>query len=529
MKRLRFIIIILFIIVLTLSSETYARYVLNRQFNVSINTAPFYFEASQISDVITFKRTSNESDFDEILTTETTFNLLIKNNDNKNFNSADTTYQVSVISNPKFTFKEGDTVTKTINGGSLINDTITLNLKIKEMTSTLSTVTIRVTSTEPYSKSYEFTFKVVQEGAIQYIEDLVDMSLGIRNKDNPNNLQTADIQSKRFKMTRDLDFTNQEHYKNPSSEAYGDINGNDIKGNIYTELTSDTGFLPIGELSHTFKGGFNGGGHTLSNLTIQKSLQINIGFFGTTEGATIKDLNFAAGNVINHNQTAGMLVGKVIGGKIENITVQKGSVVSMDEDKMTEDTYTGGIAGYVTASAQIINCTNYATVRTKFVGNASEVSGPAGGITAWMAHSTIDGCVNYGEIIGESYIGGIAGFSGMQLDNDTVQKLGGGTIQNCKNYGYIHYDKEGAVDSNWGKHIGGIAGYNKKAATITACRNESTAKVEGLTNVGGLVGNNAGTVSNSHNYSSYIKGTSSVKNLIGNNTGTSTNNQDHAS
>ena len=396
------------------------------------------------------------------------------------------------------------------------------------MTSTLSTVTIRVTSTEPYSKSYEFTFKVVQEGAIQYIEDLVDMSLGIRALENPNNLKTADIQSKRFKMTRDLDFKEESSYKNAHRTDYKDINGNGTTRDMYSELTSDTGFLPIGELSHTFKGGFNGGGHTLSNLTIQKSLQINIGFFGTTEGATIKNLNFADGNVINHNQTAGMLVGKMIGGTIGNVTVDEGSVVSMDEDKMTEDTYTGGIAGYVTANATIKNSTNRASVLTKFVGDATKYSGPAGGITAWMARSTIDSCKNYGEITGESYVGGIAGFSGMQLDDDP-DKVGGGTIKNCENYGYIHYYKEGDVtNSYWGKHIGGIAGYNKAGATITTSTNFAQAKVEGISNVGGLVGNNAGTVTNSHNYSSDVTGKSNVNKLIGTNSGSQSGNVNHA-
>lgn len=467
----------------------------------------FKFYVSVNSTKINFPRTSSATDYDDILTTEKDFTITVKNNDGTNYNHIAGNYKVEVVSNAKFDLQ--GTTTGTLIGGSLKNEAKSLTLHIKDLASALNTFKLNITLTSPVTKTFSFDFTVTQDGAIQYIEDLVDMTLAIRGKQNPNNLNTADIQNERFKLTRNLDFSNTSYYKSPNSTAYGDINGNSTQGTIYEELTSDTGFLPIGELSHPFQGVFNGGNHTISNLTIQKSLQINIGFFGTLQNATVKNLTLANGDVTNHNQTAGMVAGKVIGGTIDNITVS-GKVISMDEEAMDEDTYSGGIAGYVTAEATISNCTNNAKVSTDFTGDTNKFSGPAGGITAWMSHSTITKCKNYGEVTGQSYIGGIAGFSGMQLDNGTSDSPGGGTIKNCENYGYIHYyTPSGALPSNWGKHIGGIAGYNKKGGTIDNNTNFSEAKVVGITNVGGIVGNNAsgGIVTNNNNKSSNITGT----------------------
>ncbi len=477
----------------------------------------FNLQILPVENQINFPRTSDPNDYDTILTTETPVTLKISKN------IYPVTYEISVVNSDKFTLSEGETVTKTIDGGSLKNEDITVTLKIKDLTKTDDTVKIRVTSTFPYSKTFEFDYKVTQDGAIQYIEDLVDMALAIRDRANPNNIKKSAVQSQRFKMTRNLDFNDSSSYKDASSDAYGDINGNDnLGGNIYNELTSDTGFLPIGELQNPFMGAFNGGGHTLSNLRIQKALQKNIGFFGTTEGATIKNLTIEKGNVYNHNQTAGMLVGKFVGGLIEDVTISGDSVLSTDEQNLKEDTYSGGVVGYVTDNATIRNCVNKAQVTTKFTGDTTEYSGPAGGITGWMAHSTIENCQNYGEIIGQSYVGGIAGFSGMQT---VTGGNGGGTITGCTNYGNVH-TYSGAA----GKHIGGIAGYNKLGGSITGNTNAAQATVNGVSNVGGIVGNNAGSLTNNTNYSKNITGstTSSVGKIYGfqSSTGTQSGNKD---
>ena len=168
MNRSKRIIIISFIIlsVLAFSSVTYAKYIIRREFDVEISSAPFYFDVSAPSNNIVFERTENQSDHEEILTTTTSFTLDVKNNNGTNYNSFDTTYEVAVVDSKKFTFVEGNKITKTILGNSKIDDSITLNLKINDLTLPDKEVKIRVTTTEPYSKTQEFT--LVLNKKVQY-------------------------------------------------------------------------------------------------------------------------------------------------------------------------------------------------------------------------------------------------------------------------------------------------------------------------------------------------------------------------
>ena len=511
-KRVKIVLLLLIVGALFITTNiTYSKYVFIRNFDATVSSQPFYFEAIPESDNIVFPRTPDESDTDIILTTTTSFNIDIKNNDDTNFNPFDTTYTISIVDNPKFTFAEGDTITKTIKGGEIIQDTIPLTLEIVDLENPSTDVKIRITSTSPYAKTIDLDYKVIQEGAIQTIEDLLDLSLAVRDSLKGRNTRTSvDVTTQRFKMTRDLDFDDVNSFEDPYRTDYGDINLNGFAAkDLITEINSDTGFLPIGLKEHRFKGVFNGGDYSLADLQIHKALQVNIGLFGDVENATIKNLHLVRAHVTNENQTAGIIVGKASGGVYENLTTDEASSVqSNDTEKTKEDTYTGGIIGYVELNATIKNCTNYAAVTTKFTGDATSYSGPAGGITAWMANSTIEDCNNYGTIVGQSYVGGIAGFAGMQ---DTLDTDGNGMIRNCHNYGSV---STYVTSTNGGAQIGGIAGYNKATGTVTSCTNHGS--VHGRTNVGGIIGNNPGTITNCTNYNSDIVGsTSNVGRIVG--------------
>ena len=522
MKQKKKVIKIAFIIliVLAISNVVYSKYILRREFNVAITSASFYFDATAPSKTITFPRTTDTSDHEDILTTTKAFNLVIKNNDGTNYNTFPTTYQITIVNSSKFTFVEGNTITRTINGNSKIDETITLNLKINDLTKPDNTFKLRITSTSPYSKTIDIDFNVIQEGAIQTIEDLLDLSLDIRNTS-----LSASVKSQRFKMTRDLDFKDESSYEDAHRTDYGNVNMDGYTGkDLMTELTDSVdaqhaGFLPIGIYtdgsSHEFRGTFNGGGYSISNLRIWKALQENIGLFGFTINADIRNFTIKNGNVHNVNQTAGMVIGKAEGGLIENVHVDGNSVMALDQVNTARDTYAGGIVGFIELGATIRNCSNRASVTTQFTGSIHDYSGAAGGIVAWSATTTIENCKNYGAVIGDKYVGGIAGFNGMQ---DSSSSAGSGTIRGCENYGNISSNTTSSSDG--GKHIGGIAGYNKANGLIESCTNDENTVIKGRSYVGGIIGNNAGTVKNCHNYSTSITASSSDSGSVyGKNTG----------
>ncbi len=543
-KKKIMVAVAIVLMVLTISHEIYAKYIFRRSFSVTATSAPFYFDAVKSTETIIFDRTPNETDRDIILTKATTFDIIVKNNDGTNFNSFPTTYTITILDTDKFTFAEGTTITKTINGGSKIDDKITLNLQIKDLANPKKALRIRITSTSPYQKTIELSYVVQQLGAIQTIEDLLDLSLAVRG------LAKANVNYERFMMTRDLDFKDPSSYDNAYRADYGNANGDSITENtLIDEMTKayndednpGAGFLPIGihdiehgtgvETIHEFCGTFNGGNHTLSNLRLHKAKQIAIGLFGRVDGAYLMNLTIKNGDVYNQNQTAGMLVGRAEGAVIKNITIEGGSVTSVDSIHTTEDTYAAGVAGFVELGCQITNCVNKATVTTRFSGDNTNYAGPAGGITAWMANSTIDGCSNYGTITGQKYIGGITGFSSMQ---DAEKPKGGGTVKNCHNYGAITTYITSTSTSGPGHYVGGIAGYNKANGVVTACTNESQASVHAVRYAGGIVGGNYGSLTNCHNYATNITangGTSSsyrggIYGMLGN-TGSQSGNTNH--
>ncbi len=107
-----------------------------------------------------------------------------------------------------------------------------------------------------------------------------------------------------------------------------DINDFDKIGNNLTahyKLVSDLDFknlmrVPIGNLRNAFKGSLDGNGKTLSNLKIDFPNMDNVGLFGCTENAVIKNLNIINAEVTGRTNT-GTLVGKMNGGSLTGCTI----------------------------------------------------------------------------------------------------------------------------------------------------------------------------------------------------------------
>lgn len=102
------------------------------------------------------------------------------------------------------------------------------------------------------------------------------------------------------------------------------------------DLSSISNWQPVGE-SDRFTGTFNGLGHTLSNLTIDRSSTDFVGLFGATaSGSVIRDIGLVGGSVSGRNHVGG-LAGFNQSGTINN-AYATGSVEGLD--------YVGGLVGY---------------------------------------------------------------------------------------------------------------------------------------------------------------------------------------
>ena len=164
-------------------------------------------------------------------------------------------------------------------------------------------------------------------------------------------------------------------------------NNNNFSG--YTvKLTSDVdlnnvAWTPIGQ-SNTFKGTFDGGNNTISNLTVSGD-NTNVGLFGQVIG-TIKNVKIANVN-LSGSHYAGGIVGYIYG-NIENCHVDGGDIKVSVKDGDNGDK-AGGIAGYVGEGSYTLSGN---TVKNLRVEAYRDVAGIAGCIQpgAKVKNNTVD-------------------------------------------------------------------------------------------------------------------------------------------
>ncbi len=268
---------------------------------------------------------------------------------------------------------------------------------------------------------------------IQYIEDLVTLSNKTNNGDT--------YEGEWFKLTRDLDFKENTSYKDHTRTDYGNINGDENKDNLKTELTSGTGFKPIGnkndnaDESTAFQGIFNGSGFILNNLYQNTSWDKYTGLFGRIYNATIKNLTLK--------------------GELKVAKIDSGAVIGSAKGTSTIE----NVINYVNASSTI---------------GSNSLSGIIG---ISSGEVTIKNCINYGNITNSNNAGGLVGI---------VTNISNTRIENSSNYG--------TITNNLGKHAGGLIGRDDGSESHTTIKNSyNKGDVKGsnpntTTLIGGLMG-----------------------------------------
>lgn len=245
----------------------------------------------------------------------------------------------------------------------------------------------------------------------------------------------------------------------------GNLAGNYVLGaNIDASATSEwnnnAGFKPIGDATTPFSGVFDGLGHTISGLTINRPGENYVGLFGLTEtGSNIRNVGLVQSSVTGYESVGG-LVGT--SESIINNTYATGSVVG---------TYV--IGGLVGGNGGSINNSHSTTT----VNGYNVVGGLVG-----MNKNTITNSYATGAVTGtRQYVGGLVGLN----NNGTLNKIG--TIDNAY--------ATGAVVGYFS--VGGLVGFNFGVGII---RNAyATGAVTGEYAIGGLVGNNyLATINNSY-------------------------------
>lgn len=181
----------------------------------------------------------------------------------------------------------------------------------------------------------------------------------------------------------------------------GDLGGKYV---LTKDIVLTGEWTPVGTESEPFTGTLDGGGHTIKGLSITTGND-NVGLFGFTKKATLRNVRIVGAQVAGNKQAA-ILAGQAIASQIENVYVS-GLVTGYD--------HVGGIVGDARGDASademtyITNCLSAA--------GAFSTTYQAGVLAGW----TNAGMFTNNLVVGSSTAqwGGAGGVTGM-LDNSGV-------------------------------------------------------------------------------------------------------------
>ena len=245
--------------------------------------------------------------------------------------------------------------------------------------------------------------------------------------------------------------------------AWNEAARNDLS--INCTLTKDidlTGidWTPIGNYDNSYTGIFDGGGHTITGLTVTGSDRY-AGLFGCIgSGGKVKDVTLEEVKIESNNDMSA--VGGVAGrsyGTLENCSVL-GSVSGSG--------IAGGVVGYQSGGF-LTGCSSSATV------NAGGVAGGVAGLTD--SGATLTACYATGDVTLESINSG-GNFVGGVVGSNTSC-----TLKACYAWGSVTGSGSGTI------YVGGVTGTNDEG-TLTACYHANGTVSGPAGTTGGVTGRN---------------------------------------
>lgn len=223
----------------------------------------------------------------------------------------------------------------------------------------------------------------------------------------------------------------------------------------YAELVdTEDGWNPIGEDGlDPFTGTFDGNGHEISDLYINRSETYDVGLFGYIEyGAEVTNLGIV-------------------------------------DAKVSGNHYVGALVGYNSGSVS----KSYATGSVRGIGWI-------GGLVGWNFEGTILGSYADGEVDGEDNVGGLVG---MNLDSKVSNSYAAADVSGLEYIGgLVGYNDDSIISNSYAvgnvrglEYVGGLVGYNYDG---TISNSYAVGDVSEAEFTGGLVGRQTrGTISNS--------------------------------
>ena len=234
----------------------------------------------------------------------------------------------------------------------------------------------------------------------------------------------------------------------------------------------DVDFEPIGNNAKAFEGSFDGLGHTIHHLTLERVGRDAVGLFGRTTNATLRNLTLAKGSVKGSDHVGGLVgVHQAIGGTASISHVRSTGQVA-------GEFAVGGLVGSNLAqngTASISHVQNTGLVRGVSEDRALATGGLVGFNKSHSGTARIANAHGTGPVWGDDCVGGLVGI------NQAI--FGTASIANASATGRVGGDSS----------IGGLVGRNEvefSQGVVDISHALAAGNVTGTRLLGGLVGEN---------------------------------------
>ncbi|MCF7920711.1 MAG: PKD domain-containing protein [Candidatus Cloacimonetes bacterium] len=273
------------------------------------------------------------------------------------------------------------------------------------------------------------------------------------------------------------------HWLSITEDVWNDnlyyVQTQDIDASDTQNWNNGAGFSPIGvSWEYPFSGHYNGDGHSINGLYINRPEVNYTGLFGRICDSVIENLGVTNSDISGGNYSGG------ISGYNLNLIISECYTTGV----INGANYTGGLSGVVKDESNVSKCYSSAVIYGE---NYS------GGLTGLLQTSTLTESYALGTVNGSQRSGGLVGFS----DNSSMitecyscgdvngsgQDIGGlvGLNQNSTiSRGYAKGMISGDADK-----AGGLVGFSDESSTITECYAIGAVTVNGF-NIGGFTGRN---------------------------------------
>ena len=343
------------------------------------------------------------------------------------------------------------------------------------------------------------------------------------------------------------------HEKNSTTAAANSLQGladkSRLKGkyvlgtNIDAKETagwnSGLGFSPIGNENSMFTGAFDGLGHTIIDLTINRSTNY-VGLFGYLSGASVSNVGISGGNIkglswvgalagyqdlgaISKSYSTASVSGT--GNFVSGTGNDVGGLVGFNSGSISNSYAAGNVIGSGFHFGGLVGSNNGSISNSYAAGNVIGSGSPFGGLVGFN-NGSISNSYASGSVSVEGFAaGGLVGRneSGGSIENSyATGSVSGTSFDISFDIGGLVGQNKGAIGSSYatGSVItyrnlaGGLVGSNESGGSIK--NSYATGSVEGPSEVGGLVGSNesGGSIENSYATGS-VKGAFYVGGLAG--------------